>query len=86
MSQPTATPAPGGVIARLSARISHRQQQALDRVHAAGDARAREHSWTITTRPGALSLGARVYRDPRFAARQPGAPAEAAAMKAGRPR
>lgn len=51
---------------RLLAGLRRRQRQLSDRVHAAGDARAARHGWTITKTTGALGFGARNYRDPRF--------------------
>jgi len=39
------------------------------RLHAPGDARAREVGWTVTVVPGPLGLTGRSYRDPRFSAR-----------------
>jgi hypothetical protein len=38
-----------------------------DRVHAAGDARARAMGWAVTTVPGPLGLSGRAYRHPGFA-------------------
>ena len=35
-----------------------------DRLHADGDALARERGWTITTTTGRFGFGGRVYRDP----------------------
>ena len=40
-----------------------------DRVHAAGDAAARCHGWTIMVISTRSGLSGRVYRDPRFATR-----------------
>ncbi|MHB1597149.1 MAG: hypothetical protein ACYCU3_23610 [Streptosporangiaceae bacterium] len=39
------------------------------RIHAAGDARARDLGWEITRTPGRAGLTGRRYRDPRFATR-----------------
>ena len=50
---------------RISAWIGRRQRELSDRVHAAGDAAARQHGWTVTT-TRRFGLGARTYRDPRF--------------------
>ena len=43
-----------------------------DRVHAAGDARARARGWAITPTAGPFGLAGRSYRDPRFGPPQPG--------------
>src|SRR5215472_12793037 len=48
----------------------HRQRELSDRIHAAGDAAARQHGWAITKSSGALGFGARSYRDPRFNSRR----------------
>jgi hypothetical protein len=45
------------------------QQAWGDRVHAAGDAAARSHGWTVTVTSARSGLSGRVYRDPRFATR-----------------
>ena len=55
-----------GVTRRVSAWIAQLQRQLSDRIHADGDALARERGWTITTTTGRLGFGGRVYRDPRF--------------------
>ena len=55
-----------GVTGRVSAWIARLQRQLSDRIHADGDALAREHGWTVTTTTGRLGFGGRVYRDPRF--------------------
>jgi hypothetical protein len=55
-----------GVTGRISAWIARLQQQLSDRLHANGDALARQRGWTITTTTGRLGFGGRVYRDPRF--------------------
>jgi len=55
-----------GIAARVSAWIGRRQWELSDRVHAAGDAEARQHGWTVTKSTGRFGFGARVYRDPRF--------------------
>ncbi len=52
-------------------RARRRWQHAAwsNRVHAAGDASARRHGWTVTVTSSRSGLSGRVYRDPRFAAR-----------------
>ena len=39
-----------------------------DRVHAAGDAAARRHGWTVKVTSTRSGFSGRVYRDPRFEA------------------
>ena len=46
--------------------ITRVQQRLSDRVHAGGDAFARQAGWTTTRTAGRFGFGARVYRDPRF--------------------
>jgi hypothetical protein len=62
-----------GVLSRLAARIPRLPRQLSDCVHRDSDALAREHGWSITATTGWFGFGTRVYRDPRFAARMPGA-------------
>jgi len=52
--------------ARISGWVGRRQRYLSDRVHAAGDAVARQHGWTVTATTGRFGFGARIYRDPRF--------------------
>jgi hypothetical protein len=53
-----------------SRRARGRWRQAWsDRVHAAGDAAARRHGWTITITSTRSRFRGRVYRDPRFGTR-----------------
>jgi hypothetical protein len=40
-----------------------------NRIHAAGDAAARRHGWTVTVTSTRSGLSGRVYRDPRFGTR-----------------
>jgi hypothetical protein len=55
-----------GIAARISEWVSRGQQYLSDRVHAAGDAAARQHGWTVTAATGQFGFGARSYRDHRF--------------------
>jgi hypothetical protein len=55
-----------GIAKRISAWVRHRQRELSDRLHAAGDAAARQHGWAIIKSTGRLGFGARSYRDPRF--------------------
>jgi hypothetical protein len=55
-----------GIAARISGWVGRRQQELSNRVHAAGDAAARRHGWTVTATTGWFGFGARSYRDPRF--------------------
>ncbi len=66
MTETTARRRVGGMPGRLAVRVARLQRQLSDRVHAHGDAFAREHGWAITETSGRLGFGARVYRDPRF--------------------
>ncbi|MGO8882748.1 MAG: hypothetical protein ACLQI7_03405 [Streptosporangiaceae bacterium] len=80
---------PGSMPGGLTACAARFQQRFSDRVHAGGDALAREHGWAITAATGRLGFGARVYRDPRFgpratAAARPGGPSPEPGL--GRPR
>jgi hypothetical protein len=56
----------GGVVGRLAGRIAQLQRQLSNRIHADGDAFAREHGWSIAATAGRLGFGGRLYRDPRF--------------------
>jgi hypothetical protein len=56
--------------ARMSAWIGQCQQKLSDRLHAAGDERARQHGWEVTASTGRFGFGARSHRDPRFADRR----------------
>ena len=62
-----------GVLSRLAVRIPRLPRQLSDCVHQDSDALAREHGWSITATTSWFEFGTRVYRDPRFAARMPGA-------------
>jgi hypothetical protein len=55
-----------GIAARISGWVGRRQRDVSDRVHAAGDAVARQHGWTVTATTGRFGFGVRIYRDPRF--------------------
>lgn len=54
-----------GVLAALTRRV----QRLSDRLHADGDAFARQQGWMITKASGRLGFVARTYRDPRFGER-----------------
>jgi hypothetical protein len=49
-----------------SAWIGRRQREVSNQIHAAGDATATQHGWTVTATTGRFGFGARSYRDPRF--------------------
>ncbi len=66
MTEITARRRVGGMPGRLAVRVARLQRQLSDRMHADGDAFAREHGWAIAETSGRLGFGARVYRDPRF--------------------
>ncbi len=55
-----------GIAAWISGWVGLRQQKLSDWVHAAGDATARQHGWTVTATAGWFGFGARSYWDPRF--------------------
>jgi len=55
-----------GIATRISAWVGRRQRELSDRVHAAGDAAARQHGWTVAATTARFGFGARTYRDPRF--------------------
>jgi hypothetical protein len=55
-----------GIAAGIFAWVGARQRELSDRVHAAGDAAAGQHGWTVTAATGQFGFGARSYRDPRF--------------------
>jgi hypothetical protein len=55
-----------GIGARISGCVGRRQRDLSDRVHAAGDALARQHGWTVTATTEWFGFGGRIYRDPRF--------------------
>ena len=55
-----------GIVARSSAWVHRRKTAQSERVHAAGDERARRYGWEVTENTGRLGFGARTYRDPRF--------------------
>ena len=59
-----------GISKRISTWVRRRQRELSDRIHAAGDAAARQHGWAITKSSGALGFGARSFRDPRFNSRR----------------
>jgi hypothetical protein len=71
MSSSTATasrPARGAAPAWLRAALT----RLSERLHAAGDARARAMGWTVTTVPGPLGLAGRAYRHHGFRPRAAG--------------
>jgi hypothetical protein len=59
-----------GIATRISTWVGHRQRELSDRIHAAEDAAARRHGWTVTATTGRFGFGARSYQDPRFGGRQ----------------
>ena len=66
----TAAPRRTGILNRMPTWIGRRQRELSDRVHAAGDERARQHGWQVTKSTGRLGFGVRSYRDPRFGDRR----------------
>jgi hypothetical protein len=53
-------------IVLVTAWIGKRQQELSDRVHAAGDERARQQGWNDAKTTRRFGFGARRYRDSRF--------------------
>ena len=71
------TPAPAAAPRRpraLAAWVLRFHRHLPDRLHAGGDAIARQHGWTITPTAGRFGFAGRTYRDPRFAHRAATAP------------
>jgi hypothetical protein len=46
-----------GIAARISGWVGRRQRDLSDRVHAAGDAVARQHGWTVRRPQGGSASG-----------------------------
>jgi hypothetical protein len=59
----------GSMPGRMAALIARFQRYLSDRVHASGDALAREDRWAIAATTGRFGFGARSYRDLRFTGR-----------------
>jgi hypothetical protein len=57
------------ILSRLATWTARTLERLSDRIHAGGDATARENGWEITRATGRFGFGARVYHDPRFAYR-----------------
>jgi hypothetical protein len=60
------------LLSRLATRAARPLEQLSDRIHAGGDATARQNGWEITRTSGRLGFGARMYHDPLFAQRARG--------------
>jgi hypothetical protein len=54
------------LVAQISLWVRRCQRDLSDRVHAAGDERARHYGWEVMESTGRFGCGARTYRDPRF--------------------
>lgn len=65
----TTAPTRARIAARIISWIGRRQSELSNRIHAAGEAEARQNGWTVTKSTGRLGFGVRSYRDPRFDAR-----------------
>jgi hypothetical protein len=61
------------LLSRLAAWAARPLERLSDRIHAGGEAIAREHGWEITRDTGRFGLGVRTYHDPRFTQRALGA-------------
>jgi hypothetical protein len=57
------------LLSRLAAWTTRPLERLSDRIHAGGEAIARQHGWEVTRATGRLGLGARTYHDPRFTQR-----------------
>jgi hypothetical protein len=59
------------LLSHLAAWTARPLERLSDRIHAGGEAIARENGWEITRATGRFGLGARTYHDPRFSQRAP---------------
>jgi hypothetical protein len=73
MTQAITSRHPSRLLSRLAAWTTRPLERLSDRIHAGGDAIARQHGWEITRATGRLGLGTRTYHDPRFTQRALGA-------------
>jgi hypothetical protein len=69
MTQAVSSRDPSRLLSRLAAWAVRPLERLSDRIHAGGEAIARQHGWEITRATGRLGLGARTYHDPRFTQR-----------------
>jgi hypothetical protein len=69
MTQAITSRNPSRSLSRLAAWTTRPLERLSDRIHAGGEAIARQHGWEITRASGRLGLGARTYHDPRFTQR-----------------
>jgi len=65
MTDITTSRTAGTVFSRVAARIGMRPQELPDRVHADGDAFARDAGWSVVPVTGLLGFGGWIHRDPR---------------------
>jgi hypothetical protein len=72
MTQTTTSRRPCRPLSRLAAWATRPLERLSDRIHAGGEAIARQHGWEITRDTGRLGFGARTYHDPRFTQRSLG--------------
>jgi hypothetical protein len=69
MTQAITSCHPSRLLRRLAAWAARPLERLSDRIHAGGEAVARQHGWEITRTTGRLGLGTRTYHDPRFSQR-----------------
>ena len=65
MTDITTSRTAGTVFSRVATRIGMRPQELPDRVHADGDALARDAAWCVVAVTGGLGLGGPIHRHPR---------------------
>jgi hypothetical protein len=66
MTQAITSRHPSRLLSRLATWTTRPLERLSDRIHAGGEATARQNGWEITRATGRLGLGARTYHDPRF--------------------
>jgi hypothetical protein len=71
MTQAITSRHPSRLLSRLAGWVARPLERLSDRIHAGGEATARQHGWEITRTAGRLGLGVRTYHDPRFTQRAP---------------
>jgi hypothetical protein len=72
MTQAITSRHPSRLLSRLAAWATRPLERLSDRIHAGGEAIARQHGWEISRSAGRFGLGARTYHDPRFTHRSLG--------------
>jgi hypothetical protein len=72
MTQAIRSRHPSRLLSRLAGWAARTLERLSDRIHAGGEAIARQQGWEITRTTGRLGLGTRTYHDPRFTHRSIG--------------